>query len=73
MQALVQAAKAPKVAAAPRNVKVSVEGTELVLRVDMTQDLGPSSTGKTNLIASGTAKVPGFEGRAGFSLNVYYK
>jgi hypothetical protein len=77
MQALIQAEKAAKVARAPRNVVASIDRTDpqhpkLVLVCDLTVDLGPSSTGKTNLVASGTGRVPEF-GRAGFSLNVYYK
>jgi len=73
MQALIQAEKVAKIVRAPRNIRVEVVGTELVLRVDMTQDLGPSSTGKSNLVATGTAKIPGFSGRASFGLNVWYK
>lgn len=66
------ATKAAKVAKAPRNVSVAVADGKLVLTVDLSIDLGPSASGKTNLIASGTAKVPGYEG-VSFGLNVFKK
>jgi len=75
MQALVEAPKVrkAKIARAPRNIVTRVEGTKLIIEVDMSVDLGPSSTGKSNLIATGTAKVPGFGDRASFGLNVWYR
>ena len=44
-----------------RNVKMEVEGTTLKIEIDLTQDFGPSSTGKTNILAStaGPKKIPG--------------
>ncbi len=66
------AKKAAKVAKAPRNVNVVVADGKLILTVDLAVNLGPSSTGKSNLVASGTAKVPGYEG-VSFGLNVFAK
>jgi len=67
-----KAAKVAKIAKAPRNIAVSVADGKLTLVVDLSVDLGPSSTGVTNLIASGTAKVAGYEG-VSFGLNVFKK
>jgi hypothetical protein len=53
------------------NVEAHVgDDNMLVITIDMSRDLGPSSTGKTRLIAttSGNVKLPGGE-RIG--LNVY--
>jgi hypothetical protein len=57
-----------------QNVTVRVEGNKLVIEVDLTKEIGPSSSGKTILIASseGNANVPGHEG-VKFGLNVYRK
>ena len=46
-----------------KNVTISVEKNVLVIRVDLTKDIGPSSTGKTRIIATtaGNADVPGHE------------
>jgi len=48
-----------------------VEGDVLVIRVDLTQEHGPSSSGKTIIIASteGNVDVPGHDAKVG--LNVY--
>jgi hypothetical protein len=61
-----------KAAKASRNIAVSVADGKLTLVVDLSVDLGPSSSGKTNLIATGTEKVAGFEG-VSFGLNVFKK
>jgi hypothetical protein len=55
-----------------QNITVNVEGNKLVLTVDLSQEIGPSSSGKTTLIASteGNANVPGHEG-VKVGLNVY--
>jgi hypothetical protein len=49
---------------AMRNVKLSVQGSILTIEVDLAKDLGPSSTGKTILVAStkGLTDVPGVDG-----------
>jgi hypothetical protein len=53
------------------NVVAVVEGTKLKIEIDLTKDLGPSSTGKTNILAkSGFASVPGLSG-FGFTLNAW--
>lgn len=55
-----------------QNVKTEVKGNTLTITVDLSARLGPSSTGKTIIVASsnGSAKVPGHEG-VKFGLNVY--
>jgi ABC-type uncharacterized transport system YnjBCD ATPase subunit len=57
-----------------QNVTVKVEGSKLLIEVDLTKEIGPSSSGKTTLIASseGNANVPGHDG-VKFGLNVYRK
>lgn len=58
-----------------QNVTAHVKdnGKKLVIEVDLTQDLGPSSSGKTNIIAttSGFVSVP-VDG-VSFGLNVVKK
>jgi hypothetical protein len=55
-----------------QNIQVKVESNKLELTVDLSQEIGPSSSGKTILLASseGNANVPGHEG-VKFGLNVY--
>jgi ABC-type lipoprotein export system ATPase subunit len=55
-----------------QNIEMKVEGNKLVLTIDLTKEIGPSSSGKTTLLASseGNANVPGHEG-VKFGLNVY--
>lgn len=57
-----------------KNVEMTVEGDMLTIKVDLTKDFGPSSSGKTIIIASteGNASVPGRED-AKVGLNVYRK
>ena len=56
-----------------KNVELSVEGTMLTVKVDLSKDFGPSSSGKTTIIATteGNVTVPGREEKIG--LNVYKK
>jgi hypothetical protein len=56
-----------------KNVEMSIEGDILVIRVDLGKEFGPSSTGKTTIVASteGNVSVPGREEKVG--LNVYRK
>lgn len=57
-----------------KNVEMKIDGNILTIVVDLTKDFGPSSSGKTIIIASteGNASVPGHEAiKAG--LNVYKK
>lgn len=54
-----------------KNCEMTVEGDTLVIRVDLTKEFGPSSSGKTLIVASteGNVPVPGREERVG--LNIY--
>jgi hypothetical protein len=56
-----------------KNVELTVEGTMLTIKVDLSQDFGPSSSGKTTIIASteGNISIPGREEKIG--LNIYKK
>ncbi len=56
-----------------KNVEMTVEGTMLTIKVDLTQDFGPSSSGKTIIIASteGNVNLPEREEKIG--LNIYKK
>lgn len=57
-----------------KNVEMSVQGNILTIKVDMTKDFGPSSSGKTIIIASteGNISVPEKE-EVKIGLNVYKK
>ncbi len=56
-----------------KNVELSVEGTMLTIKVDLSKDFGPSSSGKTTIIASteGNVNLPEREEKIG--LNIYKK
>lgn len=56
-----------------KNVEMAVEGTILTIRVDLSKEFGPSSTGKTIIIASteGNVTIPDRQEKVG--LNVYRK
>jgi len=56
-----------------KNVEMTVEGTILTIRVDLSKEFGPSSTGKTLIIASteGNVTIPDRQEKVG--LNVYRK
>jgi len=56
-----------------KNVELTVEGTMLTIKVDLTKDFGPSSSGKTIIIASteGNVSIPDREEKIG--LNIYKK
>ena len=57
-----------------KNVEMTVEGNTLIIKVDLTQDFGPSSSGKTIIIATtaGNVSIPGDEDKK-IGLNVYRK
>jgi hypothetical protein len=57
-----------------KNVEISVEGTILTVKVDLSKEFGPSSSGKTIIIASteGNVSIPGVEDKK-IGLNVYRK
>lgn len=56
------------------NIDVRVEGFKLIYEIDLSVDLGPSSTGKTNLVGTtgGPKPVPDFLGFSG-AINVFMK
>ncbi len=56
-----------------KNVEMTVEGNILTVKVDLTKEFGPSSSGKTIIIASteGNISIPDREQKIG--LNVYRK
>lgn len=56
-----------------KNVEMSVDGEILTVRVDLSKEFGPSSSGKTIIVASteGNVSVPDREEKVG--LNVYRK
>jgi hypothetical protein len=41
-----------------KNVELTVEGTMLTIKVDLSKDFGPSSSGKTTIIASSFFSSP---------------
>ncbi len=57
-----------------KNVEMKIEGSILTIKVDLTKDFGPSSSGKTIIIASteGNVAIDGYE-KAKVGLNVYRK
>ncbi len=57
-----------------KNVEMSLEGNILTIKVDLSKEFGPSSSGKTTIIASteGNVAIPGHE-EAKIGLNVYRK
>ena len=56
-----------------KNIDMKVEGTILTITVDLSKDFGPSSSGKTNIIATteGNVSIPGRDEKVG--LNIYKK
>ena len=56
-----------------KNVEMKVEGTTLTITVDLSKEFGPSSSGKTTIIATteGNVSLPGRDEKIG--LNVYKK
>ena len=56
-----------------KNVEMKVEGNILTIKVDLSKEFGPSSSGKTTIIASteGNISVPDRDEKVG--LNVYKK
>ena len=56
-----------------KNVEFSVEGDTLTITVDLTKEFGPSSSGKTIIIASTEGNFPLPERTEVVGLNVYRK
>ena len=56
-----------------KNLQMTVEGNILTIKVDLTKEFGPSSSGKSIIIATteGNINVPDREEKIG--LNVYRK
>lgn len=56
-----------------KNVEMTVDGNILTIKVDLSKEFGPSSSGKSITIASseGNQTIPGREEKVG--LNVYRK
>jgi hypothetical protein len=57
-----------------KNVEMTVQGNILTIKVDLSREYGPSSSGKTIIIAltEGNVSVPGRE-EVKVGLNVYKK
>ncbi|MDO8723902.1 MAG: hypothetical protein Q7J31_16995 [Syntrophales bacterium] len=57
-----------------KNIEMKLEGNILTMKVDLTKEFGPSSSGKTIIIASseGNVAVDGHE-EVKVGLNVYKK
>ncbi len=57
-----------------KNVEMNTEGNILTIKVDLTKEFGPSSSGKTIIIASteGNVSIEGYE-EIKVGLNVYKK
>ncbi len=57
-----------------KNVELAVDGNTLTIKVDLSKEFGPSSSGKTIIVASteGNASLPGRESIK-VGLNVYRK
>ena len=56
-----------------KNVEMSVEGTVLTIKVDLSKEFGPSSTGKTSIVASTERNVSIPDRQENIGLNVYRK
>lgn len=56
-----------------KNVQMSVAGNILTITVDLTKECGPSSSGKTIIIASTEGNVPVPDREEKIGLNVYRK
>ena len=56
-----------------KNVEMTIQGTMLTIKVDLSKEFGPSSSGKTIIIASteGNVTIPNRDEKVG--LNVYRK
>jgi len=56
-----------------KNVDVSIQGNVLTIKVDLSKSFGPSSSGKTIIIASTEGNFPIPERDEVIGLNVYKK
>lgn len=57
------------------NIKLSQDGNKLTLEIDLSEDHGPSASGKTRIISSthGAHKLDTKNGEVSINLNVYKK
>lgn len=56
-----------------KNVEMQLEGDILTIKVDLTKEFGPSSSGKTIIIASTEGNVPILDRAEKIGLNIYRK
>ena len=56
-----------------KNVQMTVQGNILTITVDLSKEFGPSSSGKTNIIASTEGNVSVLDREEKVGLNVYRK
>ena len=56
-----------------KNVQMVVEGNILTIKVDLSKEFGPSSSGKTIIVASTEGSVAVPERKEKVGLNVYRK
>lgn len=56
-----------------KNVELSVEGSMLTIKVDLSKEFGPSSSGKTIIVATTEGNVTIPERQEKIGLNVYRK
>lgn len=54
-----------------KNVKLTIDGDKLLVEVDLSQDFGPSSSGKSIVIASTEGNKPVGKGDIKIGLNIY--
>lgn len=61
-------------AAIGKNIEIAVKDGKAIITVDLTKNFGPSSSGKSTIIASseGNAEIPGAPG-VKLGLNIYKK
>lgn len=61
-------------AAIGKNIEIVVKDGKAIITVDLSKDYGPSSSGKSRIIASseGNAEIPGAPG-VKLGLNIYKK
>jgi hypothetical protein len=56
-----------------KNIQMSVEGNILTIKIDLSKEFGPSSSGKTIIVASTEGSVTVPERQEKIGLNVYKK
>jgi hypothetical protein len=56
-----------------KNVELSVDGSMLTIKVDLSKEFGPSSSGKTIIVATTEGNVTIPERQEKIGLNVYRK